>query len=56
MTALGRSLSVGGMLGCVSGPIGFGRIQVLGHMPGLCSSFSLPYCQGPAVTGMSDFG
>ena len=34
VTLLNRLLSVVGILGFVSGPIGFGRIWVLGLMPG----------------------
>ena len=47
MTSLNRSSSVAGTLAFVSGLYGFGRIWVLGLMPGH---------EGPSDSVVSDFG
>ena len=58
MAFLNKLSSVAGMLGFVTGLIGFGKIQVLGLMPGfgrLCPSISISCHQGLSDSVVSDF-
>ena len=57
MASSSRLLTIVGMWGFASGPIGFGKIWILGLKPGVgltCSCSPFFGCQGPSYSVVSD--